>query len=94
MSGRATRRSGAPAGVLILHFLFGFVWLVFDLAFLDYGRSGWTDLVLFLGISCWLGAAALIVIGWQSGSHWYGAVPIVWATVFSIAAIMTLGGPT
>ncbi len=92
MGGGATRKRVALADVLSAHFLFGFVWLVVYVGavFLTSSETGWADLVFLLGALCWLGATALIVVGWQSASHWYWGVPVAWAAVFSIAAIVAV----
>jgi hypothetical protein len=96
MSRAAGPNRWAIAGVLIGHFLLGFVWLVVYLGavFLTSSETGWVDLVLLLGGFCWLGAAALIVMGWQSGSYWYWGIPVAWATVFVIAAVVVVEAAT
>jgi Tol biopolymer transport system component len=92
MSGKKVRHGVALAGVISGHVLLGFVWLVVygGAVFLTSSETGWVDLVLLLGGVCWLGALAIIGIGWQSGSHWYWGVPVAWAVVFSIAAVVAV----
>jgi hypothetical protein len=82
----------ALAGALTGHFLLCIAWLVVFLGtvFLTSSYTGWAVLVFVLGGVCWLVAAAIIVIGWESGSHWYWGVPVAWVTVFAIATVLVV----
>src|SRR5881296_2881356 len=92
MSRAAGPTRWALGGVLIGHFLLGFVWLVVlvGAVFFTSSETRWIDLVLLLGALCWLAAVALIGIGWRSGAHWYWGVPVAWAIVFAIAAFVVM----
>ena len=93
MSRAAGPNGWALGGVLTGHFLLGFAWLVVYLSavFLTSSETGAVDLVLLLGGFCWLVALPIIVMGWRSGSYWYWGVPVAWATVFAIAAVVVVG---
>lgn len=88
MSGAGSPNGWALAGVLTGHVLLGFAWLVVFLSavFLTSSYTGWADLSLVLGCVSF----PVIVMGWQSGSHWYWGVPVAWVTVFAIAALLSV----